>query len=781
MRIDRSIAGVGFLSLAISLAQPAFAQDAAASVEEASPSELLPEIIVTARRVEERLQDVPVSVTAVSARDLEQRSALQIQDIATQVPNLAVRSVGGNSSAITFQIRGQIQNDIIGTVDQSVGVYVDEIFWSRAVGAGADLLDIDSVQVLRGPQGTLFGRNTPGGAVVISTAQPDLGGFSGQVSALYGNRDDVSLNGVLNLPLGEKVAFRLAGQYNKSDGFVANLFDGEHYGSRNRWTGRARLLLAPTDRFSVVLSAERFRLKEAQTPFRLIGVDPTIQANPLAPANILASLGRNYSGTGPFGTATPAAIGAALGAPRGSLNTAILGYQRADLNQAPNSFAKTETYSGVAKLDTDWGTVKAIIGYRKVNNSNIFDLDGTPYDILATSTFQSFAQWSGELNINAAMFDDRLKLTTGVYVFDEKGTDRSESQAFRLVSVNSPTIFDGSVRSKSLGMYMQGNLSLTDQLTLTAGVRLTIDDKSLISRNRTLNRASGIASCNIPAALRLDASVCSARFKDSFSSVPYTLGLDYRLSDDAMVYIKTSRGFRSGGQNLRGGLAGPSSFLPFRAESVTDYEAGVKMELFDRRVRFNLSSFYSDYSDIQRSIILTNAGGASSTIVQNAAKARIYGGEAELTVVLIPAFRVEASAGMTNARYRQFIDPITLADRSAESFDYVPEFTLGLAGVYSQTLGNADLMLRVDYNYNDGYSTAQGRAANQLSQPAFSLVNARASVSFMDNALEFAVFARNLFDKQYISDGLFFAPPVGLRVVTDGMARQIGAQATYRF
>jgi iron complex outermembrane receptor protein len=260
-----------------------FGAGGAMAQEQADPT--LEEIVVTARKVEENLQSVPVAVTAISGEGLERQNAVRLSDMAQVAPGLTIRPASNNASAVALQIRGQYQNDNLATLDPSVGTYVDGLYWARAYGLNADFLDVQSAQVLRGPQGTLFGRNTTGGAMLVQTNDPDAGAFSAMASASYGRFDERSAMAVVNIPLAQdRVALRLAGSFMKRDGYIEDapftfgaastptaiaaafpLSDprsvrgatGRQLGDRDTWTLRGKLLLQPTDDLRIVLSAKR--------------------------------------------------------------------------------------------------------------------------------------------------------------------------------------------------------------------------------------------------------------------------------------------------------------------------------------------------------------------------------------------------------------------------------------------------------------------------------------------------------------------------------------------
>ncbi|MET0371337.1 MAG: TonB-dependent receptor plug domain-containing protein [Sphingobium sp.] len=223
----------------------------------------LEEIVVTARRISENLQDVPVAITIYSGETLQRQNALRLSDIARTTPGLNIREANSNPAASTIALRGQVQTDVLATLDPSVGTYVDGLYWARAYGFNSNLLDLQSVQVLKGPQGTLFGRNTTGGAILVQTNDPDFSGISGLVSGTYGRFDERSATGIVNLPIvNDRIAVRAAVQRYLRDGIttdVGPVLPGRKYNNRDSWSARGKVLIQATDNLSILGSAEYFK------------------------------------------------------------------------------------------------------------------------------------------------------------------------------------------------------------------------------------------------------------------------------------------------------------------------------------------------------------------------------------------------------------------------------------------------------------------------------------------------------------------------------------------
>jgi iron complex outermembrane receptor protein len=769
----------------------------------------LEDIIVTARRVAENQQSVPVAVTAFSGDALQRQNAIAIPDVARLTPGLVIRTSSSTATGINLQLRGQYQNDVLATLDPSVGTYVDGFYWARAYGLNSDLLDVQSAQVLRGPQGTLFGRNTTGGALLIQTNDPVLDRFSGLLSGTYGRFNERGVTGVLNVPLGDNFAIRAAGSFLKRDGYVRELSTGADIGERDNYNIRVKALGKIGANLSVLLSAELYHTDALTRPYQIGFISPS------SPANLEAALEAQGLPAGFACFASPAATGGCIGQGYGLFQTAIAGTQGTDtvtLNELPRSYAKTQTYTGTATLDTFFGAVKFIGGYRKVDASASLDLDGSPYQIVRTAGEQSLESYSTELQVTGKAFGDALDFTSGLYYFHEDGTDRSESTALPVVSrvggggLLLNQIFQGDVNNDSMGLYAQATYHFTDRFSLVGGLRYSVEDKDITVTNRRLNADTGATvDCLVTGATL---PTCDAFRHASYDGISYTAGANYQLTPDVLLYVKTSKGFRSGGQNLRAAGAANSAFVPFNPEVSREHEAGVKSEFFDRRLRFNLAAFLSNVDNIQRSTIVAstiNGATTTSTIVGNAGKARFYGGEAELTARVASGLTLSANGALVNASYRSYVDPSSGFDRSRERFEQVPQWTFSVAGNYEREFGNVGVLLHADYAWQDTTALSPfnyyvdgstyrdattGAALSQadaialkrvMTQPAGGSLNLRAAVRLMDDAVEVAAFGRNVLDRRINNNALYFGSPLFIVATQRLEPATYGVTATFKF
>jgi len=726
----------------------------------------LEEIVVTARKREENLQDVPVAVTALSGEEVARQSVATIVDVGRLAPNMKIAEAGGNAGAPILSMRGQVQTDIVGTLDSSVGIYVDGVYWGRPIGANASLLDVQSVEVLRGPQGTLFGRNTTGGALNFRTQNPDPSGYGGEVSATVGNFDELDGSAVLNVPLVEdKLALRVALSRNSNEGYGDNTLTGKGLAERDDRTIRTKLLFNATEDLSVLLSYDDFKLDQAGAVQKLFGVVP------FSPADIVILL----SSGGCLRAILPSCPAAFVPGQDSPANYIGGSPYASALDFDSQNKARAQTSSATVTYDISSSTVlKTVLAYREVSSQANIDLDGTPYTILGTVTKGDFEQISVEPQLTGRLLN--VDYVAGLFYFNEKGEDFSRSLALPLLNPNI-TITDGEVENNSYAAYVQGNYALTDRLNFTGGLRYSKDEKELESHNR-VTRPAGVL-CAVPGA----SADCSRDFTTESSDVDFLASFDYRFSSSVLGYAKLSKGYRAGGLNLRGS-GSIETFADFEPETVLSYEVGLKSDLYDRRIRLNAALFYSDYEDIQRSILIGTSTGGVATAVQNAAEGAVHGAELEIQALATERLRLAASLGYTHAEYDQYQSGTT--DKSDEPFPFTPEWSGSISADYTVPLGFGSLNGRADYSFqSESVVASAGINASVLpiqTQGDYGLLNARLTATIDKLGLEIAAFARNLLDKEYkVSTVELITAGIGLVEGQYGPPRQYGVQATWRF
>ena len=833
----------------LALATPAVAQ--VASTVAASPSTAdNGDIVVTARRVAENLQSVPLAVSAVSGASLQRQAIREIRDLSSTVPNLQIKQSNSGGGSVVLTIRGQSQAaSIVQYVDPAVGVYVDGLNVPRNVGLKTGLIDIKRVEVLRGPQGTLYGRNTTGGAVSIVTEdpKPELGAM---ISGSYGNYDSWNIAGTLNIPLAEGVGLRVTGQHGARGALGHQVLTGQKLASEETTYFRAKLKI---DRgaFKVTLSGDYFNYDgdgqigkmsglvpaDASSPNAakysgrvclptatgLTGADPNRLGGACTPTGGATNSGTFYGVTG--GTAANIArqyLGLANTAAGVDAGSAYLQQfvQRGDNPVSgrfwdtfqtsagsyfgqPNYADNTSTSSGgSATLNLEYEasdqiTLKSISGWRTWKRYDAYDLDGTPVPIYGTRNGTPYADfYSQELQLLGNF--DRLSFVSGLYYGYEKGLDYSPTAQLQTPGSLAYSLNDATVTNLTKAVFAQANFKITDKLTVTLGGRYTQEVRKADIRNRQIS-STGVATCGLPYTLlnnpngggapQANATVsgatvsvqCLSSQRTAASEPSWLASLNYQATPDVLVYLKASRGFRAGAVQARTNSTVVAAFTPVLPEFVTEFEGGLKSDLFDRRLRLNLAAFYDKYTNAQRTVTLarTDAPGTYS-LLTNAGRARLWGIEGEASLKVTPEFTVGGNFGYLNPKYLEFQD-IVLGDRTGEPWP-APKFTYTVDARYDTHIGDsASLSAYLQWVWT-GERNLQPQALirSENVQPGYGLLNGSLTVRLDDAGLEASLYGRNLLNKKYDIAGTSLES-VGFNVLFAGEPRMFGLQLTKRF
>jgi iron complex outermembrane recepter protein len=850
--------GTALAGSLVMLPQVAFAQAAAAEEDDGG----LATITVTARKTDEKLQDVPVSVTVFSGEQLQSQGAARLEDLANFTPGLLLIGSPANTNSPIFAIRGQAQTDVLATLEPSVGVYLDGLYIARTPGLNGDLLDISSVQTLKGPQGTLFGKNTSAGAILFETNKPKLNETSLALSATYGRFNQIDGSAIFNIPLvTDKLAFRGAVQQRHRDGIYKDFVTGQKYNNINNYSGRAKLLWEPAPNVSIVASGEWFSYKSNGPTENILYVAPT--PNPASAAAAIQSrnpgvgpaIGAAFScivgnpppvgttigcgtaflagGTGFIGGAAIAGLGAfgvtvnpltgvgppptglgLLGQPilQNFVNLANTNPNSVSLNGNPFTKTDTQTYSLSMAVDQSFGTLKLIGGYRKVTSMSRVDLDGTPFTLLHTTGTQSLDQWSIEAQLAGKVLDDRLNYAIGATYFTEAGFDGSSSEnALGLTpALSGGRAQDtsgrnaGFIDNNSYGIYAQGTYHFTDSFSATGGLRYSSDNKKLETHNgsNVLRTSTPAPGCALPPpgvfpgttiaspGTTLANNVCEFNTAASFDAISYTAGLEYKITPDVLVYVKSSRGYRSGGLNLRqntGGLILQSTTIPgtlattepFDKEVNSEQEVGIKSEFFDRRLRINIAGFYNKISNKQLSTLQAVPGRTTLLTVLTNADQRNYGVEADIAFKLSRDLTLEANGALLNAKLTKNLQPSAfgstiLFDQTIDHVAYAPKSQFSVAANYAHDFGSVKVTGRVDYAWSGSYffggqscatykvtpgcAVALPQAViDAQTAPSAGLLGARLGLSFVDDKYSITAWGRNITNDRSRQSGLYVA------------------------
>lgn len=776
------------LSVASISAMPAVAQtaggggqgqpsDAASEARDGAPES--GEIIVTARRVEERLQDVPVAVTALGARQLDNLSVTELRDLSSVAPSLNIKASSNAGQAALVSLRGQVPAGVLLSTDSAVGVYVDGYNRPRANGFRGALVDIARVEVLRGPQGTLYGRNTTGGAISVITNSP-VGSWEGMAQLRLGNLGTASATAMVNVPLADGLAFRAVAQRGVSDGYGKD-FDGRALANSNDTYLRSKLRLE-SGRFTAELSGEY------QTAF----------SN--GPIWRLSNLTQFSSPVG-SGLTREAAIALGYSLDEAGYALALQALQPYIYNRGVSTDNSAFRSGSRDTYDRYWGyaagldmslelsdsiTLRSLTSYRYFKRRNAADYDGTPFDAIHTRYRINDEFLSEEFQILGNF--DRLSFVAGIFASHETGYEASAPGVLQgyLASLNSPsyTTSGGYVTSKSLAAFAQVNYNLTDTLKLTLGGRYTKDIKeaTVASHNNQDYIAQPlplglVAGCTLPASLRDAPSNCRAHLKNSFSDPSWLVSLDWKVTPDVLTYAKVARGFRAGGQNIRG--TNLVALQPFGPETITEYEIGLKSEWFDRTLGLNIAAFHDDYSGVQRTVAVFQ-NNVSASLVTNAAEANIDGIEVETWLRPTRGLTLSANVSYTKARYVTFVD--ATGDRSNEDWP-TPAWTYAFSARYVVPVGPNELAAQVDYQGQSAQNLypAVARQPEDVRQAGYGLLNARLSYRIDSQDLEIALFGKNLTDKVYADSALSLESGLGFNIISIAAPRTFGLELTKRF
>ncbi|MEL7188635.1 MAG: TonB-dependent receptor [Pseudomonadota bacterium] len=670
LRISAKLAFVSLTS-AIAIA----ATPSAASAQDADTEETADEsfgvgfIIVTAQRREESAQDVPIPITALSGDDLETRGIANALEVAAFVPNLVGLNNTGLGTANAYYLRGLGNSESIATFDPPIGTYVDDIYLSRQNGNNLSLFDVERVEVLRGPQGTLFGRNTTGGAVSVFLSDP-ADEFGGSAEVGFGAFNRILARGSLDIPLADTFSAKISAYYQGDDGYAINNLTGERTNENDGYGVRLGLKGELSD-------SVRWKGSYIHT-FSDSANILNFDCDPLDPTNCdgrFVSTGLTRDGDfnspvfGPLLTGSKSDFG--LG------------------NEVTMNFISSNFE---VDLSDDW-SVNFITGFVDLKQDFALDFaDGRglpstsdPDPAAVGFTFGGFSianegehtQITQEIKFNGSIGDGLIDVVGGVfYFYEDNRTDFGDIFSLNLPFLPFPPpdgfpllLADRVIENttEAYAAYVQADLNVTDQLTLTAGIRYTDETKDFaIADNRA---AIGGGLCSAPTqfgpSLCLDTANLTAAngtpipTEQSIDIFTPRFAINYEVNDDILLFASATRGFKSGGWNARG--TSPGTLLPFAPEIAWNYEAGAKADLFNRLVRFNITAFYLDVEGLQTPTALVNDDGSLTFITRNFADYENQGVEIEVTTVPVDGLNLFASVGIQDDKYN--------IDQNAPAFD----------------------------------------------------------------------------------------------------------------
>ncbi len=715
------------------------------------------EIVVTARKVSENLQETPLAVSAFDSELLSSMGVSDTRDISAIAPNLYFTQTPGSVANLALAIRGIGGAEPLLTREQGVAVYMDGAYIARVTGAIMDLVDIERVEVLRGPQGTLYGRNATGGAVNFISRRPtEDSGFTGRIGGGSYSR----FEGLARINTGELLpglAATVAYLHSQADGVVNNRLTDQNSdpGAKNSDAFRVAVGWEATENLRLDYAFDYSNLEGRDHAFQLIAVGSTIQ-------------GALNTGSGAIG---------------GGPISLEVDDDRLDDLSLDNDGVSEHTIRGhylTAEYDMGFATVKSITTYREWENleegteldgnvlGTLLALDGNTFAPIVVSDRSLFDatnvrtqdQWTQELQLLGDL-GDHFRYVAGFYYFNEDFTEENVqrflfpfSPAAPPLAFARPFFYSGDARAWAFfanGVYTLPFLD--ERLSLTGGIRYSYDEKSF-------DRTSAAATSN----------------SENWDSIDWEVNLSFLATDDITTYFRAATAYKAGGFNLR---QTTTPILPFDEEDLTAVEGGVKMDLFDNRVRLNAAGFWSVYKDLQTDVFTAGSGGANSITI-NAGEAEIPGFEVELIAVPVEGLTLNANVGWIDPKYNEYnvIDNATgnlvnLADEA--KFGYKPETTATIGAEYATApLGAWGWVIapRIDARYTSSRvwsplddersqkATVITPFRDALKDDGYWLLDARLTVSEIsinDRAkLKLSVFGKNITDEEYLLSGIDF-------------------------
>lgn len=730
MRVDSVRIGISVgLAATLGLLMTAGAVSAASPERRATAIE---EIVVSAQRVEQNLQDVPIAVTAFGEETLRVNRMNSMVDIAQRTPSFTATEV--NPGEPNLAIRGIGTEGINSNAggDPSVALFLDGVYIGRGGAAPIELYDLERVEVLRGPQGTLFGKNVVGGAVVMTSRRPSLDESFIGVDGTFGNYDRVELLGRFNVALSDTVAIAGAVSSTQRDGYTRNETTGNRVDDQKVAGGRLSLRYRPSERLDAV--------------FTLDHVDQDQKGQPRD--NVCdASLdgGVHCVGVNPD--------------PR-------------RVNAVEDGYLRREVTGLTANVDyeLDWGTLTSVTAYRTADYAHADAFFSNPINPPAqiesfNENIEDTSQFSQEFRVSFDFPESRLHGVAGVYYLVED-IERNEIlfQDFPVPAVTGVGSFPQQVDATSYALFGQVNYDLTSRLTLTAGARMTWEEKDA-DLAAVLLEGPGLPP---PLAEEFDIST-----DESWDAFTPRFAVDYRVNDDVMLYASAARGFKSGGFQGTPGTAA-SAAVAYDPEFAWSYEAGAKTQWLEDSLRLNVAAFYTDYEDLQVSQLVP----LCCVVIGNAATAEIQGVEVETLFRPAAGFDLNASYSYLDAEYESFASGAT-ADNTGNTLQRAPKHKFNFGAQYEWSAGDVGVfMARLDWTRQSKIFFEASNTPLEV-QERYDLIDARLALRAHDDSWEVALWGKNL-DDELIKTHIVAFAPFGQQLNTYQPPRTYGVTLSFR-
>jgi iron complex outermembrane receptor protein len=778
LQINR-VAALLLATSALALATPVLGQTAPAPPAPPQPTSGqadtqdtggLDDIIVTAQKRSENLQKVPISVATVSGELVDKLHATSLDGLQTVFPGVQMGRFANQPASAVFNIRG------IGVIEpdayagNTVSIVLDGVPQFYNYGALLELYDIDRVEVLKGPQGTLFGANTTGGVVNITTAQP-TGKYGGKAEITFGNFNRIDIGATVNLPLSDSLSAKFVAFHTQNDGWVRNVADPDQkLGRRDRSILRAYLKYAPNTNFDATLIGEYSRMRDGGS-YNVTGGSPVADLNvppgiaPVTGAELLSEVfvPHGYAPICGSDTQTPCKAPKEFVAGRDP--------NFPDLNNL-------DSYRGTLTMNlrnTPIGDITAVTGYKSYNWREYLDFDGTGSNLFRGLNKSYGWQFSQELRTSANL-TDKFNIIAGVFYLQTDYSTARGGQSY-LNGLTPGALEQTAHRQKeySISGFAQAYWDITPKLQLLAGIRYSYENKNLVAKIVHSFAADGDPDMNAPfegPGKGFDTQVPAGNIitdstfaggEKSWNNVGWKLGLNYKPADDVLLYASWSRGFKSGG--FTGRIGRPQDVGPYQPEKVDSYEAGFKADWLGHRLRTNLSVFLVDYSNIQLStayILLISGSYVSGSTIINAASARNKGAEFEIMAEPIDGLTFGASVAYLDAKYKKFllavpdIDPFTagfqpgVQNLSGRTLMNAPKWSYNINATYEFALGSGKATARAQYAYT-GVKFQNPELFERSEIQATGLIDANLDWAPTNGNWSIGLWAKNIANKHYFS------------------------------
>ncbi|MBY8825001.1 TonB-dependent receptor [Sphingomonas colocasiae] len=679
------------------------------------------EIVVTAQRRSESVQDVPISISAFSGKQLQELKITQPADVAAISPGVFVNATRGDQNP-TFSIRGLSLNDTFSNNNPTVGIYFDDVNLPYTPMMSFQMFDIARVEVLKGPQGTLYGRNTTGGAINFISRKPTHEPEA-YATLSYGRFDRLELEGAAGGGVTDTLAVRFSARtVQQSGGWQTNALTGKTIGDVNSIAVRGQALWTPTPELTVNLQGTYVYNKSDQQLREHVGY--------------YAKGGSGYCAAALAGKLDPTTCVDRLGysdptpGRRTVENSATYGYEN-----------KSRSEGVALNVAYDFGgvTLTSITGYNHFNRVSGDDSDGGALIELDTRFTDDIKSFTQELRLTSDN-DSPLSWVAGVYY----SWDRIAGNALQALDDHffHTRVDTGFVqKTDAYAVFGQANYKLTDALTLTAGLRFTRDDKRFTYDSIDLN-PYGNSTLPVPVA-----GIVDGVKQDNLSG---KIGIDYKVSPDVMLYASASRGFKSGG--FKAAIAfNPEELRPFKGETVYSYEVGAKTSLLDGALTFNLAGYYNDWRDFQ-AMVTEIRSGINVIVLSNAGDARVYGLEAEATYRPTDRLTLRGALNWQSSKITDFNNAPGADDFTGNRLSNAPAFSASAMARWETPIQGDDwgvaILSDASYRSKTFYSLAN---RNLSAQDGYWLVNGRLAVHDKDDRWEAAIYGRNLLNKLYVA------------------------------